>query len=418
MRRGRAWAGARAGVVAGTGMMLACLGLAGVTGALTPALGSLSRNLGTALATETPLAPEAEGPPTRITLGPGGRDVRLWGDLNDGAAERLRRLLDANPGVTRLHLTSDGGLVDEGAAIGELVAERGLSTYVPDYCVSACTLAFVRGRERIILADSRLGFHAPYEPGAFGAMIPVDASEERGRYLAAGLEPAFVDQALATPSRDIWIPDADRLRAAGAVTRVVDPGALPDSTLDDDDSLGGARAAALRAVDLLAAFAAHRPGVLDGIAARYREGYRQGRSESDGLDLLRAGAADAMRAAFAGADDATVAALGRLVLDALGLGGGEAACRAIGQDGDLLTASEALPDGRGAARMRVLLDRALAGPAGPAAVARPPAHALDCAGLRGHLAGLLARGDTLHLREALLGRAARRLEASALPGEP
>ncbi|TGE00827.1 hypothetical protein [Methylobacterium nonmethylotrophicum] len=406
VRRRRAWAGA--------GVVLACLGLAGVAGALTPAFGGLSR-------LESALTPESAGPETRITLGPGGRDVRLFGDLTDGAAARLGRLLDAHPGVTRLHLTSDGGLVDEGAAIGEIVAARRLVTYVPDYCVSACTLAFVRGRERLIMADSRIGFHAPYEPGLFGRMVPVDASEERGRYLAAGLEPAFVDQALGTPSRDIWIPDPARLRAARVVTRVVGPGELPDSTLDDDDSPAGARAAALRAVDLLSAFALHRPGVLDGIAARYRDGYRQGRSESEGLDLLRAEAVDAMRAAFAGADDGTVAALGRLLLDAMAASGSEEACRAIGQDGNLLTAAEALAGRRtgGTARMRALLDRALVGPApeGPAARVPEPTRAVGCAELRRRLAGLLSRGDAPRLREALFGQT-RRLEASALPGEP
>ncbi|KMO29456.1 hypothetical protein VQ02_29640 [Methylobacterium variabile] len=404
VRRGR--------VLAGAGIVLACLGLAAVTGAQTPAFGGLSRNL------ETVLHIDGNGPPTRLTLGPGGKDVRLWGDLNDGAAARLRRLLDANPGVVRLHLTSDGGLVDEGVAVGELVAERGLVTYVPDYCVSACTLAFVRGRERVIMDDSRIGFHAPYEPGRFGEMVQVDSSDERGRYLAAGLEPAFVDQALATPSREIWIPDPGRLRTAGVVTRVVGPGELPDSTLDDDDSQSGARAAALRAVDLLAAFAAHRPQVLDRIAARYRDGYRQGRSESEGLDLLRAEAGGAMRAAFAGADDATVAALGQLLLDAMAASGSEEACRAIGQGGDLVTAAEALA-GHGVARMRALLDRTLAGPAPilPVVDASRPGPAQGCADLRRRLAGMLGRGDAPRLRVALFGRAARRLEASALPGE-
>ncbi len=76
---------------AGAGFGLACLGLAGVAGTLTPAFGGLSRNLEAVLDT-TP-----DGPPARVTLGPGGRDVRLWGDLNDGTAARLRALLDAHP---------------------------------------------------------------------------------------------------------------------------------------------------------------------------------------------------------------------------------------------------------------------------------------------------------------------------------
>ncbi|SDN68646.1 hypothetical protein SAMN05216360_110137 [Methylobacterium phyllostachyos] len=159
--------------------------------------------------------------PARLTVAPDGRALQLVGDLTAGVAARVSRLLAAHPEIERLDLTSDGGLVEEGAAIGALVAARGLATSVPDACASACTLIFVRGRTRLIAADGRLGFHAPYVIGAHGKPRPVDAAAERAAYRAAGLPPAFVARALAVPPAGIWIPDAAQLCAAGIVTDIV-----------------------------------------------------------------------------------------------------------------------------------------------------------------------------------------------------
>lgn len=235
---------------------------------------------------------EDVAPPARVALGPGGRDIRLAGELGEGTAERLRALLAANSQVERLHLTSEGGLVAEGQAIGDLVAERGLATYVPDYCVSACTLAFVRGTRRYLVEGGRLGFHAPYEADPSGRIVQADGVPERAAYLAAGLDPAFVTQALATPSEDLWVPDAARLLAAHAVTETVDTGRFPDSTLDDDPSPAGARAAVLRLLPILETSpGAGRASSVDGLAAWYAQAYGAGHSEADNVAGLRRHAA-------------------------------------------------------------------------------------------------------------------------------
>ncbi|MGT2488326.1 hypothetical protein ACU4GA_25120 [Methylobacterium oryzae CBMB20] len=154
------------------------LGAAGPAAAGHPPKGRGAAPAGSAAATV------AEGPdvPARLTVGPGGRDLRLAGDLAAGVAARVAALLAAHPQIIRIHLTSDGGLVEEGAAIGALVAARGLATYVPDACASACTLIFVRGRTRYLATGGRLGFHAPYEIGARGRMRPVDSAPERAAY--------------------------------------------------------------------------------------------------------------------------------------------------------------------------------------------------------------------------------------------
>lgn len=188
--------------------------------------------------------------PARLTLGPDGRDLHLAGDLTEGVAARVARLLAAHPQIARLTLTSDGGLVEEGAAIGALVAARGLATYVPDACASACTLIFVRGRRRLIAPGGRLGFHAPYVIGAHGRLRAVDAAAERAAYRAAGLPRDFVARALAVPPAGIWIPDAARLRAAGVVTGIVAPDGAPAPAAAGDPSPRGTGGAILQRVNL------------------------------------------------------------------------------------------------------------------------------------------------------------------------
>jgi hypothetical protein len=180
-------------------------------------------------------------------------------------AARVAGILAAHPRIARIHLTSDGGLLEEGAAIGALVAARGLATYVPDACASVCTLIFIRGRTRCLATGGRLGFHAPYAVGAQGRMHAVDPAPERAAYRAAGLPRAFVARALAVPPAEIWIPEAEVLRAAGIVTESVGPERLLDSNLDVDPSEAGARAAILRALPILRQ--AEAPG-LEPIARR------------------------------------------------------------------------------------------------------------------------------------------------------
>ena len=318
--------------------------------------------------------------PARVALGPDGRDLRLAGDLTAGVAARVAELLATHPGVERIHLTSDGGFVEEGAAIGALVAARKLATYVPDVCVSACTLIFVRGSARILAAGGRLGFHAPYIIGAHGRMHPVDPTPERAAYRAAGLPRGFVARALAVPPAGIWIPDAATLRAAGIVTAVVGPDRFPDSTLDADPSEAGARAAILRALPILRQAAA---ADLDPIARWYRDGYAAGRPEAEAAAGLRRMAGAYLRRRFRAGDDALVQALGRRILATMRAAAprGAAACGLLAA-GDLVALDARLraerPAGHGLAP---LLARAPAAPPpdGSAVTDLRPARPAECA---------------------------------------
>ncbi|RVU18170.1 hypothetical protein [Methylobacterium oryzihabitans] len=413
----------RGAAARGAAVLLPLAGLALGLVLLPTCYADLSRNLAQVLAADE--AMEAAS----VVLGPHGRDVRLSGDFAEGTAARLAAILAAHPEVVRLHLTSDGGLVEEGMAVGDLVAARGLTTYVPDYCVSACTLAFMRGRERLILRDSHLGFHAPYEPGLFGEKLAVDSSGERRAYLSAGLTPDFVDRVLSTPSRDVWFPDAERLKQVGAITATVAPDRMPDSTLDDDPTLAGARAAVLRAVALMGAFREQAPDALDAVAAPYLDAYRQGLSEPDGEEIIRAGAARQIGAALARGGDDLALEFGRLIGAAMAAARDEEDCMALGRDGDAVLAADTLaPSDPGApARLRALLDRALAGrrfvpPPGPARSGGllVQARHRGCADLRRRYDAALARRDVAALRPLLFGAvpAQPALEATAAPARP
>lgn len=370
-------------------------------------------------------AADAPDIPARLTIGPGGRDLRLAGDLTEGVAARVAAILAAQPQIARIHLTSDGGLVEEGAAIGALVAARGLSTYVPDACASACTLIFVRGRTRALATGGRLGFHAPYELGAHGRMRPVDSAPERAAYRAAGLPAAFVARALAVPPAGIWIPEAEELRAAGIVTEIVGPDRFPDSTLDADPSEAGARAAILRALPILRQ--AEAAG-LDPIARWYRDGYAAGRPEAEAAAGLKRLAAAYLRRRFRAADDGVVRALGRRVLAMMREAEPRdaAACGALAA-GDLVALDARLraerPGGFGLAPLLARTRGALPGrrdPSDPDAGAPipNPLRSEDCAGrIAGatHALALPPRQSAAALRSLFLAEPQQTLANGAAP---
>ena len=315
-------------------------------------------------------------PGASVVLGPAGHDIRLAGELQEGVARRLAVLLDAHPEVKRIHLTSEGGLADEGQAIGDVIAAHGLTTFVPDYCVSACTLAFVRGRERLALDEARIGFHAPYQEGLLGAVYRGDGQDQRAAYIAAGLAPDFVDEALKVDPAGIWYPTIPQLLAAHVITASVGHFKLPDSSLDGEVTLEGARALLLRNFPLLNVLLTHAPVGVDAIAAWYLDAYRRERPEGENLESLRAIVRGVVVAGMLRADDATLLDLARYLDRAVTAATSSPACAAIGGRLDLIVAADQL-EGSDADAERLagtLLTRALSGsyrPAKPRLAAEP-----------------------------------------------
>ncbi|MCP4619020.1 MAG: DUF4339 domain-containing protein [Bradyrhizobium sp.] len=149
-----------------------------------------------------------------------GTEAEIAGGIKYGVTTDLEKLLNAQPGVRVVHLDSVGGRIGEGKKLNALIRERQLDTYVETKCMSACTLVFAGGRERILGKGAALGFHRGAFPG--GQSDDVGSSVERQIYAAAGFSKAFIDRALATPNADMWKPTAAELLSYKVVTRLSD----------------------------------------------------------------------------------------------------------------------------------------------------------------------------------------------------
>ena len=161
--------------------------------------------------------------PHVIHLLPGGTELEFVGGIGGSASAELAKALDANPSVRVLQLTSQGGNTLLAMDMELLVRSRGLVTYVPRFCASACAFIFLGGKERYVGAGAKLGFHA-----AFGFD---DSSAETARLAAAvktwmlgrGVAPAFVERAVSTPHTTLWLPTPEELLQARVTTALASP---------------------------------------------------------------------------------------------------------------------------------------------------------------------------------------------------
>lgn len=95
------------------------------------------------------------------------------GEIDADAAKRLSALITEKniPGASLLYLNSPGGSLLGGMALGRVIREKALYTYVgqfnpapkhetkPGYCYSACALAFLGGEYRYLVKGSVYGVH-------------------------------------------------------------------------------------------------------------------------------------------------------------------------------------------------------------------------------------------------------------------
>ncbi len=147
-----------------------------------------------------------------------GSEAEIAGGIKFGLSSDFEKVLNASRGVRLVHLDSVGGRIGEGQKLNELIKSRGLDTYVDLKCLSACTLAFVAGRQRILKRGAKLGFHR----ASFAGEDQVDGSLERSIYAAAGVSDTFVERAMTTKNAEMWQPSDTDLVSAGVITRGFD----------------------------------------------------------------------------------------------------------------------------------------------------------------------------------------------------
>jgi hypothetical protein len=152
------------------------------------------------------------------------RTIRLSGEYGPGVADDFGRHLAAHPDVANVELSGPGGLLDEGIAIAGMIETRNLPTTVRSRCASACTFAFAGGRQRFVIDDGALGFHASRDASVLREWI-ADHADEVAFLTKHDYSADFVARIYDVPSYDIWYPTRDELRAAHviAATRNASP---------------------------------------------------------------------------------------------------------------------------------------------------------------------------------------------------
>jgi hypothetical protein len=152
-----------------------------------------------------------------------GQMLEFSGGITFGVANELNGFLSAMGNVRTVRLHSMGGRILEAQRMSDLIRAKGLTTFVAQDCMSACTIVFLGGKERVVLPAARIGFHQPAFRGMTAASRRAAISTEMARLQRFGLSREFAERAnTATPS-GMWFPDKDELVREKVVTRVMQP---------------------------------------------------------------------------------------------------------------------------------------------------------------------------------------------------
>ncbi|WP_154070811.1 RDD family protein [Bradyrhizobium lablabi] len=193
-----------------------------------------------------------------------GQVLEFSGGITFGVANELNGFLAAMENLRTVRLNSMGGRILEAQRMSDLIRAKGLATSVAQNCMSACTIVFLGGKERVVLPAARIGFHQPAFRGMTAASRRAAISTEIGRLQGFGLSRDFAERAnTATPS-GMWFPDKDELVREKVVTRVMQP--QPAAAKPAPNSTPPSPSA--NAASPAAAPVAGTPQAMPGVAAR------------------------------------------------------------------------------------------------------------------------------------------------------
>ena len=160
-------------------------------------------------------------PPATVQLDARSNQISLQGALEFGSTRAVRDALDANSNVRIVRLESRGGRVAEGLALGTLLRDRGIDTFVNGECSSACVTAFAGGARRIIGPDAMLGLHSAGGTG-FSRQAIASANRRSDEFIAArGVDAGVLEKGAAVANDQIWFPSPPLLLSAGLATEFV-----------------------------------------------------------------------------------------------------------------------------------------------------------------------------------------------------
>jgi hypothetical protein len=110
-------------------------------------------------ATKVALLGDPDLPAYQIRLMRDGTEIEITGGLKYRLSDDFQRVIAAAPRLRVVHLNSIGGRIGEAEKLHRIIKEHQFITYTSNSCVSACTIAFIAGRERWLSSGAKLGFH-------------------------------------------------------------------------------------------------------------------------------------------------------------------------------------------------------------------------------------------------------------------
>ncbi|MFA4920401.1 MAG: hypothetical protein WC581_14330 [Thermodesulfovibrionales bacterium] len=150
---------------------------------------------------------------------PNKKQLTISGVISFGLARDVDDILSANPQIKTVILNSDGGRVWEGENLLDVLTNREIEETVTETgCSSACTIAFLAGKIRLMRKNKPLlGFHS--SSSLYYLENSVDSENRRIHTLMVshGISSAFANKALSASPSSMWYPSFDILWDEGIV---------------------------------------------------------------------------------------------------------------------------------------------------------------------------------------------------------
>lgn len=251
--------------------------------------------------------------PFEIRVLAGGREVEFSGGIPQGATAALQQVLDTAPRVHTIHLNSHGGRLGEAARMRDLIRQHGFDTYTATGCFSACTIAFLGGRQRFVNPTARLGFHASSFPGSTKQRAQRDNEAIRQEIVRFGVDAEFAARAVGTPHEEMWTPSVTDLVRAGYASAPSE-GQFAISGFGADPSRA-AIANAIRQISLFDAVAEAQPETFEILVEMYSAGIADGSPEGIVHGRMREPLGLVIAQHLARASDEAVLAFGAVIVE-------------------------------------------------------------------------------------------------------
>jgi hypothetical protein len=250
-------------------------------------------------ATKMALLGDPDTPAYQMRVMRDGTEIEITGGMKYGLSDDFQRVVAAAPRLRVVHLNSIGGRIGEAEKLRKIIKEHGFITYTSNSCVSACTIAFIAGRERWLSSGAKLGFHQ----GAFAGMQFGFAED---LLKSIGASQAFISHTLTTPATSMWYPTMDELLANKIITGIASSDMFAVSGYGPNITQYDLAAQFKTNIPLYDAIAQTNPKFFKSLMSMFYTSYINGEPEGKALDQMRQMVLPYIRSRLAFADDATL----------------------------------------------------------------------------------------------------------------